>query len=207
MRIYFPHNFKKKLYCISAVWGGVCSIFALIFALAAYTPIGVWLLVEQSRATSFEDLPENVDAIVVLGGQSMRAADAAKLYYAGKSKRIIVSADEDAALDVLLGVNIPRENIELDLLPKRTADHPRTILSLNGITKESRIIIASDQMQERRAARLFKDFGYKHFWIYSQWHDIRIPQIKAAGQIGPVEAGRVVWRYLAWGRYWFVDAF
>lgn len=136
----------------------------------------------------------------------MRGADAAKLYYAGKAERIIVSADEEAMLDILLGVKIPRERIVLDIVPERTADHPRTILSVPGITKQSRLIIASDQMQERRAARLFRDAGYENFWIYSQWHDIRVPQIHAGGHIGPVEAVRVVWRYLAWVKYWFVDA-
>lgn len=136
----------------------------------------------------------------------MRGADDAKLYYAGKADRIIVSADEDAMPGILLGVKIPRERIVLDIGPEHTADHPRTILSVPGITKQSRLIITSDQMQERRAARLFRDAGYENFWIYSQWHDIRVPQIHAGGHIGPVEAVRVVWRYLAWVKYWFVDA-
>lgn len=189
------------------LWSNFC-LSALLFgvwAVVAYTPLGVWLAEEQSVATSFDELPERADAIVVLGGQSMRGADAAKLYYAGKSDRIIVSADEDAMLDVLLGVNIPRERIELDLLPERTAEHPKTILSVPGISQKSRLIIASDQMQERRAARLFRDAGYEHFWIYSQWHDIRVPQIREKGYIGPVEAVRVAWRYLAWIKYWLVD--
>lgn len=173
--------------------------------MVAYTPLGVCLVEGETLATSFDELPEKVDAIVVLGGQSMRGADAAKLYYAGKSERIIVSADEKAMLDVLLGVNIPRERIELDLAPKRTADHPKTILALPGITKQSRLIIASDQMQERRAARLFRDAGYEHFWIYSQWHDLRVPQLRERGYIGPIEAVRVAWRYLAWIKYWLVD--
>lgn len=197
---------RKIAFFAKAVWGGVCLAGAAVFALVAYTPVGVHLLEAQSVATRFENLPEKADAIVVLGGQSMRGADAAKLYYAGKAERIIVSADEEAMLDILLGVKIPRERIVLDIGPERTADHPRTILSVPGITKQSRLIIASDQMQERRAARLFRDAGYENFWIYSQWHDIRVPQIHASGYIGPVEAVRVVWRYLAWVKYWLVDA-
>ena len=193
--------------CQALLWGNLCLSLCFFggWGIVAYTPIGVYLAVWQSEATPFDELPDNVDAIVVLGGQSMRAADASKLYYAGKANRIIVSADVEALLDVLLGANIPRDRIELDVFPERTADHPRTILSLPGITKQSRLIIASDQMQERRAARLFRDAGYEHFWIYSQWHDIRIPQIRAKGYIGPVESVRVAWRYLAWLKYWFVD--
>lgn len=61
-------------------------------------------------------------------------------------------------------------------------------------------------MQERRAARLFRDAGYEHFWIYSQWHDIRVPELHEKGCIGPVDAVRVGWRYLAWIKYWLVDA-
>lgn len=205
MRKRIQWAFKKGFQIL--LWGNLCLSVLLFGAwmLVAYTPLGVWLVEEQSVATAFDDLPEKADAIVVLGGQSMRGADAAKLYYAGKSDRIIVSADEDVMLDILLGVNIPRERIELDLLPKRTADHPKTILALPGITKQARLIIASDQIQERRAARLFRDAGYEHFWIYSQWHDIRVPQIRERGFIGPVEAARVAWRYLAWVKYWIVD--
>lgn len=198
--------FRKGLQIL--LWGNLCFslLFFGVWGIVAYTPLGVILLEWQSEATPFDELPERADAIVVLGGQSMRGADAVKLYYAGKAERIIVSADEEALLDVLSGANVPRERVELDIFPKRTADHPRTILSLPGITKQSRLIIASDQMQESRAARLFRDAGYEHFWIYSQWHDIRIPQIRENGYIGPVEAVRVAWRYLAWVKYWFVDA-
>lgn len=205
IRISWRKLKKIALYALS-IWGGFCLIGLLVFCLVAYTPLGVRLLEAQSIATPFEKLPESADAIVVLGGASMRGADAAKLYYAGKAKRIIVSADETVMLDILLGVNIPREHIELDIFPERTADHPKTILALPGISKQSRLIIASDQMQERRAARLFKDAGYENFWIYSQWHDIRVPQIRERGKIGPVETARVGWRYLAWVKYWLVDA-
>lgn len=206
MRTQILRGIKKVV--LFFLWGNFC-LSGLLFgmwAVVAYSSIGVRLLEAQSLATSFDELPKNVDAIVVLGGQSMRGADAAKLYYAGKSDRIIVSADEDAMLDVLLGVNIPRERIVIDSAPKRTADHPRTILSVPGISQKSRLIIASDQMQERRAARLFRDAGYEHFWIYSQWHDIRVPQIREKGYIGPVEAVLVAWRYLAWIKYWLVDS-
>lgn len=182
------------------------ACFFVFWGVLAYTSLGVWFVESQSVATPFELLPKRADAIVVLGGQSMRGTDAAKLYYAGKAECIIVSADEDAMSDVLLGVKIPRECIVIDSEPARTADHPRTILSVPGITKQSRLIITSDQMQERRAARLFKDAGYENFWIYSQWSEIRVPQIKERGQIGPVEAVRCMWRALAWIKYWLVDA-
>ena len=99
------------------LWGNLCFsvLFLGLWGIVAYTPLGVYLAEVQSEATLFGELPDNVDAIVVLGGQSMRAADASKLYYAGKSDRIIVSADEEALLDVLLGANIPRNRIELDV--------------------------------------------------------------------------------------------
>lgn len=196
---------KKSYHFLICAFCASSFIFFLLWGALAYTPLGVWFVESQSVATPFAQLPEKADAIVILGGQSMRGVDAAKLYYAGKSERIIVSADEDAMLDVLFGVKIPRERIVIDPEPKRTADHPRTILSVPGITKQSRLIIASDQMQERRAARLFRDAGYENFWIYSQWAELRVPQIKARGYIGPVEAARCMWRALAWVKYWFVD--
>lgn len=183
---------------------GTLAFFAL-FWLVAYTPLG-WKLEEiQIESTPFDELFDDAEAVVILGGDSQRAADAVKVFNAGKAARIVVSADEGANIDVLLGAKIPPEKISVDDKPKRTIDHPLTIQSC-GITPESKIIITSTRLQERRAARLFREAGYTNFQIYSQTHEIRFPELVARrDRLGVAGAVDVFYSYAAWLKYWLVD--
>ena len=116
-----------------------------------------------------------------------------------------VSADERAMLDVLAGAKIPPEKICVDDKPRRTIDHPRTIRSC-GITPESKIIVASTRLQERRAARLFREAGYTRVQVYSQTREIRFPEMVENGaMIGVSGAVDVFYSYLAWLKYLIVD--
>lgn len=199
-------NFLKK----ALKWGAVLYIagtlaFFLIFAAIAYTPLGYALEEAQIRSTPFDELMDDAEAVVILGGDAQRAADAVKVFNAGKAKRIVVSADERAALDVLLGAKIPPEKISVDAEPLRTIDHPRTIRAC-GITPQSKIIITSTRLQERRAARLFRDAGYTNFQIYSQTHEIRFPEmVEKNRRLGVAGAVDVFYSYLAWLKYQLVD--
>lgn len=183
---------------------GTLAFFALFLAIA-YTPFGYKLEELQIESTPFEELWDDAEAVVILGGDSQRAADAVKVFNAGKARRVIVSADERAMLDVLLGAKIPAEKISVDTKPLRTIDHPRTILE-HGITPETKIIITSTRLQERRAARLFREAGYTNFQIYSQTHEVRFPE-KVEKEIseGPGGALDIFYSYLAWLKYWIVD--
>lgn len=179
--------------------------FFLAFAAVAYTPLGYLLEELQIRSTPFAELMNDAEAVVILGGDSQRAADAVKVFNAGKARRIVVSADERAVLDVLLGANVPPEKISVDSAPRRTIDHPRTIQTC-GITPRSRIIITSTRLQERRAARLFRDAGYTDFQVYSQTREIRFPEMVESGRpIGVSGAVDVFYSYLAWLKYQLFD--
>lgn len=202
----FSRNGLKK----ALKWGvriyvaGTLMFFALFLAVA-YTPLGYKLEALQIESTPFEELWDDAEAVVILGGDSQRAADAVKVFNAGKARRVIVSADERAMLDVLLGAKIPAEKISVDPKPLRTIDHPRTILE-HGITPKTKIIITSTRLQERRAARLFREAGYTNFQIYSQTHEVRFPE-KVEKEIseGPAGALDIFYSYLAWLKYWLVD--
>lgn len=176
-----------------------------VFLLVSRTRFGIELYDYQTESTPFAELPDDADAVVILGGDEVRAIDAAKIFNAGKAKRVVVSADETANLDALFAAKIPRERISVDPAALRTADHPYTIQAY-GISPESRIIITSTLMQERRAARLFRDAGYKNFWIYSSSREIRLPELRERGYIGTCNAVHAIYAHLAWLKYWLFDA-
>lgn len=197
--------FKKGAkWCVRFYVAGTLAFF-MLFLLIAYTPLGYTLEKLQIESTPFEELWDDAEAVVILGGDAQRAADAVKVFNAGKARRIIVSADERAMMDVLYGANIPPEKISVDTKPLRTIDHPRTIRE-HGITPETKIIITSTRLQERRAARLFREAGYTQFQIYSQTHEIRFPEkLEKRISEGPGGALDIFYSYLAWLKYWIVD--
>lgn len=208
-------NLLKKIFCKEKIhralkWlariyiAGTLAFFAL-FLSVAYTPLGCWLTEKQIVSTPFDELFDDAEAVVILGGDAQRAADAVKIFNAGKVKRIIVSADETAMLDVLHGAKIPQEKISVEADALRTIDHPRTIQPL-GITPKTKIIITSTRLQERRAAHLFREAGYTNFQIYSQTQEIRFPEkMRTKGYIGIDGAVDVFYAYLAWCKHAIVD--
>lgn len=183
---------------------GTLAFFAA-FLLVAYTPLGVKLAELQVVSTPFAELADDAEAVVILGGDTQRAADAVKIFYAGKARRIVVSADEHAMLDVLLGAKIPAEKISVDPAAHRTIDHPQTIRAC-GISPDTKIIVTSTRLQERRAAHLFREAGYTNFQVYSQTHEVRFPEMVARGNmLGAKLAFEVFYAYLAWAKHAVVD--
>lgn len=204
-KILTSQGLRKALKWTARLYIAGTLAFFLLFCLVAYTPLG-WKLEEiQIASTPFDELADDAEAVVILGGDAQRAADAVKVFNAGKARRIVVSADEGANLDVLLGAKIPPEKISIDDKPMRTIDHPRTIQSC-GITPATKIIVTSTRMQERRAARLFREAGYTDFQIYSQTREIRFPEMVAARRhLGVAGAVDVFYSHLAWLKYWLLD--
>jgi len=210
MKNFFKKIYENKKVRHALTWttriyiAGTLAFFAL-FAAVAYTPLGCKLTEWQIVSTPFDELSDDAEAVVILGGDAQRASDAVKIFNAGKAKRIIVSADEPEMLDVLLGAKIPREKIFVENDAKRTIDHPRTIQPF-GITPQTKIIITSTRLQERRAEHLFREAGYTNFQIYSQTHEIRFPEkMRLKGYVGIDGAVDVFYAYLAWLKHAFVD--
>lgn len=206
LKNYLKNPLLKKLLkwvCRFYIVGSL--LFFTLFLSIAYTPLGYKLAELQITSTPFDELWDDADAVVILGGDAQRASDAVKVFNAGKAKRIVVSADKRAMLDVLLGAGIPLKKISVDSEPKRTIDHPRTIQSC-GITPQSRIIITSTRLQERRAAHLFREAGYSNFQVYSQTQEIRFPELVKKGRpLGVSGAVDVFYSYIAWAKHLLVD--
>lgn len=189
---------------------GLSCLFGLVLLIAG-TPLGEWLEdAQRTGAVGFENL-RAAEAVVILGGdEGTRVIGAEKVYRAGKARRIIISADEDFLSDALAAGGIPRSKIDVDTLPKRTVDHPRTILAIPGISKETQLIVTSSRLQERRAKFLFEKAGYKDVQVYSLERDRELFKREHPEKFPPRRWNfdrvyNIAYAYLAWVKYFFVD--
>lgn len=207
VRVFFLRLFRRILtfYVV-----GLSCVLGLVLAVAG-TPLGEWLEdMQRVGAVSFDNL-RAADAVVILGGdEGSRVIGAEKVFRAGKAKRIIISADEDFLADALAAGGIPQSCIMTDVLPMRTIDHPQTILKLPGISRETRIIVTSSNLQERRAKFLFEKAGYKDVQVYSLQRDREIFQRENPDKFPPrrwhfERLYNIAYAYLAWVKYFIVD--
>lgn len=204
--------FFRKIFCwLLGFWLAGTTLLIGLVLLIAGTSVGDWAEnLQCTVCTPFENL-RSADAIVILGGdEGTRTIGAEKAFRSGKAPRIIVSADEDFIADALAAGGIPRSRIEIDPLPKRTIDHPQTILKIPGISRESRLIVTSSRLQERRAKFLFEKAGFKDVQIFSLENERRLFQ-KAHPEKFPPPTWNfhrvydIGYAYLAWVKYFLVD--
>lgn len=135
-------------------------LFFTVFLLLGYTPLGNRAGDRlQQRQTEIESL-EPADFIVVLGGNVVRAVDAARLFHHGLAPHVVLSGGREDHWSALLLCGIPEESLLRDPEPARTADHPRTIADLAEVAPESRLILVTNGLHHRRARRLFEKAGY-----------------------------------------------
>ena len=158
-------RWSLRMLCVVAV------VFFLTFLVLSSTPVGKWLAGKMLETPAMEELTQ-ADAIVILGGDSFRAVAAAELYHRGLAPRVIVSADSVRMLATLKTCGLDSAMVEVEDLARATADHPRTIQTLPGITPESRLILVTSMYHPARVEMIFKQAGYTNFQIYSkdsQW--------------------------------------
>ena len=202
----------KRIFIVlaTAVFLLPLSVIA-IYAAIAGTPLGDYLAREQQKVcVSFEEL-QPADLIVVLGGDSgQRALSAMRVWRAGLAPRLVVTG-QDIIVEYLIAGGVPATDIAVDSLAKRTIDHPETIKKVvPGLDENTRIIITSSGLQERRAKFLFERAGYKNVQIYSWERDYQEYQRAHPEAFPPSawdasNANRVCYAYLAWLKYFIVD--
>ena len=138
--------------------------------LLAFTPIGSRLGGYLSQSTPMEALSKS-DVAIVLGGDEIRAVDAARLYEAEIVKNLIISGDVSRLSDILRLCNVPWERVQEDTAPTCTADHPQTLLALPSMTKERPIVLVTSDYHQFRARRIFTKAGYTSVDVYSSQPD------------------------------------
>ncbi len=158
-------------------------LYALTILTLMSTPVGTMAAQRLMASTPLGELP-NADAIVILGGDPFRAADALRVYRAGKAPLIVISGDPAESLPILDAGQIPRSVVRFDTAPLRTMDHPRTIQSIEGIDQSSRLILISSMLHQQRALSVFREAGYHHVWMCSlEWERCRQVEKRRLGHV------------------------
>ena len=118
----------------------------------------------------------------------------------------LVPSLDSAAMAELYCMTNRVDLILMDVCTAMDANGIETAEKLKKKYPETKIIITSTRMQERRAARLFREAGYTQFQIYSQTYEVRAPErIEKGIRLGVSGAVDVFYSYLAWMKYWIVD--
>ena len=168
---------KKSLSVVAGV-----VIFALILFLArepVLRAIGSFLIVR-------DELKES-DVIVVLGGESDRVDEAARLYHLGFAKYIIMSGGSLDKKVSMVGVmrnravalGVPRENVILEPQAQSTYQHPGLVEPIMRSRGFTTAIVVSSPYHMRRSAMLFdralgaRGIGLIYHPVQESWFDAR----------------------------------
>ena len=178
----------------------VALVFFLTYILLGFTPMGKWLAGNMSATPAVEDLVP-ADAIVILGGDPYRAVTGAWLFQQGLAPRVIVSADSARMLQTLEVCGVPSCLVQVEDLASVTADNPRTIQTLPGITPQSSLILVTSKYHPARVRMIFERADYEDFQVYSresQWWEL----FRDKSNIGAVPGIYVMYELLAYGKDW-----
>ncbi len=198
-----PRHWTTQLLVWSYRFVAVVSILFLFAVLTLkFTPVGTAVVGYLMESTPLAELPE-ADAIVVLGGDAFRVADALRVYRAGKAPIIIVSGESEQALQFLDAGEVPECDVYVDRAPGRTIDHPRTIQAVPEIDESSRIILVSSALHQRRALDVFRRAGYKHVWVCSmEWELYSAMEHR---KVSHDQVAQILYELGARVKSWFVD--
>ncbi|MCR5184417.1 MAG: YdcF family protein [Opitutales bacterium] len=202
---------KKILWAFVAAFWLVPAALIAFYALLAGTPVGDYLANKQREGcVSFEELHQ-ADLLVVLGGDiGQRSLSALRVWRAGLADRFVVTG-QDVLVEYLQAGGVPATAIAVDSFAKRTIDHPETIKkAVPGIDENTRLIVLSSGLQERRAKYLFERAGYKDVQVYSWERDYKLymqshSEEFASSRWDAFQANQICYAYLAWLKYFIVD--
>ncbi len=194
-----PRGVRLCIRGIGAVsFGLICLLLLLVF-----THFGLWVGEALLIGTPLANL-KKADAIVVLGGGRERAIDADALFDRRLAPLVIISGGVEQEISALLQLGIPDSKIVIDSEPESTHDHPRTILSIPSVDRDSSLILVTSEFHQYRSRAVFERAGFQNIQIYSsQFEDWEIRQRSYLGIKG---AAQVVYELLALGKYAVVGA-
>jgi uncharacterized SAM-binding protein YcdF (DUF218 family) len=176
---------------------GSALVFFPAWFVLGFTPAGKWLGGEMAQTPTAAQLTP-ADAIVILGGEPSRAVAAAQLYRKGLARRQIVSADSVRMLQTLEVCGIDPAAVEIEDLARTTADHPRTIQTLPGISPRSSLILVTSGFHPARVQMIFRRAGYTRFQIYS--NSSRWWKLQKKPYIGAVQGIKLMYELLAYAK-------
>lgn len=177
----------------------VSLAIVVLIAVAIFTPA----MDSVDTHLAVEDKLEKADYIVVLGGDTERIVEAARLWRDGWAPKVIISAYDEAVIDYAkLGeqYGLPVEAIVFDPHATRTADHPATIAAIAGVDKQkTRLIVVTSLQHTGRAKACFVKQGYQHIIMHAPaWRTCQPGRGWAARAR---DLGTDIYECLAWGMY------
>lgn len=182
----------------AASFGLICLLFLLVL-----TPFGLCVGEALLTGTPLANL-ENADAIVVLGGSRERALDADVLFDGKLAPIVIISGGVEKEISALLQLGIPASKIVIDPEARSTLDHPRTILSIPFIDRDSSLILVTNEFHQYRVRAVFERAGFRNIQIYSSQSSDWANREKS--YLGIKGAAEVVYEILALMKYAVVGA-
>ncbi len=192
--------FRRGLRCLQ--WS--VNVLVLVVLVLTFTPAGDWL-----GGTLIDvDSPAKADYIVVLGGDSERVVEAARLYREGWAEKVVISATGaavDKYAEVARAYGVPADAVVPDRLPKRTGDHPDTIAKLSGIDRDNtRLIVLTSPYHTSRSRAVFTGAGYRHVTMCSpDWRaGGRFDRLPHSWVTRAASLPTIAYEFAAWGLYW-----
>jgi uncharacterized SAM-binding protein YcdF (DUF218 family) len=182
--------------------------------LAIYVAIGFILIIISGPLLVTQDNLQNVDAIVVIGGDHKpdRVKRAVELYQQGYAPVVIISAGTQVLKggvtlpeaivmrNQALGLGLPEQVIVLEQESQSTlqnAIYTKTICQTHGIRS---IILVTSVYHSRRAQRIFQDIMGKDILLVVQPAPPNYCSV--CGVVQPDQMYVVLYEYQNWIRYW-----
>jgi uncharacterized SAM-binding protein YcdF (DUF218 family) len=150
----------------SFVWACILFLLVLVGAAALANPI---LCLEKPRASA--------DFIIVLGGDTLRAAKALELFKAGIAPNIIVTGEGEAQelTGALLRGGVPRQNIFLEENSRNTEENALFTVRILRQKEAASAILVTSWFHTRRALACFRHFGPEiNFGAFAARHPERM---------------------------------
>jgi uncharacterized SAM-binding protein YcdF (DUF218 family) len=120
--------------------------------------------------------PCRADWIVLLGGDSQRAIEVARLWREGWAPRVACTsyhADARRLGRLLVRLGVVPEAVHVDPGATRTADHPRTLAEIEGVDpRGQKFLVVTSPLHTARAGACFRRAGYRCVRMHSPaWQD------------------------------------
>ena len=172
-------NIWKALRIYLLVCGIGINVFVLWMVVGWPVFIDRWLDVSEQ--------PHKAEAIVCLGegltgnrlplDQGWRGIHTAlELYHDGWAEKVVFSGGGGGSIsegelyaEAAEWLGLPGPAVLIDPFPHSTAEHPQTLLKLDGFTKDTPLIIVATSNHSRRAFLCFKKAGFSNFRMVTHY--------------------------------------
>ncbi|MGB2907222.1 MAG: YdcF family protein [Candidatus Aminicenantaceae bacterium] len=176
-------NRIRKIWKALRLYLLICGIGINVFVLwmGAGWPVFIdrWLDVSEQplKAMAIVCLGEGVTGDSLPSSQGWRGIHTAlELYHDGWAEKVVFSggggdsiSEGELYAEAAEWLGLPRPAVLIDPFPHSTAEHPQTLLKINGLTKETPLIIVASSNHSRRAFLCFKNAGFSNFRMVTHY--------------------------------------